>query len=310
MEHKPVLLHECIEGLKIKPCGIYVDGTLGRGGHALEILKKLTSGRLIAIDRDADAINEASRRLSEHKEKITFVHGNFSDISGILNENGVELADGMLFDLGISSPQVDDSERGFSYMRDAPLDMRMDKRDEESAYDAVNNWTEAKLRKVFYEYGEERYSSLIARAIVRKRAAGAIVTTFDLNDIILSAIPAAARREAQHPSKRCYQALRIAVNDELGSVSSMLEAAPERLSTGGRLCIISFHSLEDRLVKNSFSAKARGCVCPKDFPVCVCGVKPELKVITKKPVIPGDMEAKLNPRARSAKLRIAERLRL
>ena len=308
MEHTPVLLNECIEGLTIKPDGVYVDGTLGRGGHAREIVKRLRSGRLIAIDRDADAINEARQLLSEYQDKITFVHGNFNDISRILDINGKELADGMLFDLGVSSPQLDNGERGFSYMQNSPLDMRMDKQDELSAFEVVNNWTEDELRKIFYEYGEERYSGLISRAIVRKREITQIKTTFDLNDIIISAIPAAARREAQHPSKRCFQALRIAVNNELGAISQMLDVAPDRLKTGGRLCVISFHSLEDRLVKNAFSTRARGCICPKDFPVCVCGVKPSLKVVTKKPIIPDDMEAKLNPRARSAKLRVAERL--
>jgi 16S rRNA (cytosine1402-N4)-methyltransferase len=214
----------------------------------------------------------------------------------------------MLFDLGVSSPQLDDSERGFSYMRDAPLDMRMDKRDEISAFEAVNNWTEDKLRRVFYEYGEERYAGMIAKAIARKRVEIPINTTYELNAVIISAIPAAARREAQHPSKRCYQALRIAINDELGSVSRMLDIAPDMLKTGGRLCIISFHSLEDRLVKNAFAAHSRDCICPKDFPVCVCGVTPKLKLITKKPIVPDDSESKINPRARSAKLRIAERI--
>jgi len=308
MEHTPVLLNECIDGLCIKPDGTYIDGTLGRGGHAREIVKRLVTGRLIAIDRDADAIKEAGKLLVEYKGRIKLVHGNFGDISKILDINGVELADGMLFDFGVSSPQLDDIERGFSYMQDAPLDMRMDRQDELSARDAVNNWTEDKLRKVFYEYGEERYAGLIARAIVKKRLVTPINTTFDLNDVIFSAIPAAARRETQHPSKRCYQALRIAINNELRAISDMLDVAPDRLKTGGRLCVISFHSLEDRLVKNSFVAREKGCVCPKDFPVCVCGIAPTLKLITKKPVTPDDMEAKNNPRARSAKLRIAQRV--
>ena len=308
MEHRPVLLKQCIDGLLIKPGGVYVDGTLGRCGHALGIAGRLTTGRLIAIDRDADSISEADRLLSGHRDKITLVHGNFTDLPGILDRNGVELADGMLFDLGVSSPQLDDGERGFSYMRDAPLDMRMDKQGELTAYHAVNNWEEGRLRKVFYEYGEERYAAQISRAIVNKRSSRPITTTFDLNSVILSAIPAAARREAQHPSKRCFQALRIAVNDELGSITTMLGAAPDRLKVGGRLCVISFHSLEDRLVKTAFAARAIGCTCPKDFPVCVCGVAPTLRVVTKKPIIPDDEEVEANPRARSAKLRIAERV--
>ena len=308
MEHKPVLLNECIDGLKIRPDGSYVDGTLGRGGHTREIAKRLATGRLIAIDRDAEAISEAQGLLSEYADRITFVHGNFSELSEILDVNDIDRADGMLFDLGVSSPQLDDGQRGFSYMRDAPLDMRMDNREGETAFDAVNGWPEDKLRKVFAGYGEERYAGLIARAIAKKRLTAQIATTSDLNGVIISAIPAAARREAQHPSKRCYQALRIAINDELGALERMLCKAPERLGKGGRICIISFHSLEDRIVKTTFNELARKCVCPADFPVCVCGKVPALKVITKKPVIPGAAESEQNPRARSAKLRIAERL--
>ena len=308
MEHTPVLLGECIDGLNIRPDGLYVDGTLGMGGHAFEIAKRLVSGKLIAIDRDADAIREAEGRLAEYSGRVAFVHGNFSDISGILDANGAGKADGMLFDLGVSSPQLDNWQRGFSYMHDAPLDMRMDRREGETAFTIVNQWPEGELKRVFSEYGEERYAGPIARAIVRKRAAAQIKTTFDLNGAILSAIPAAARREAQHPSKRCFQALRIAVNDELGSIASMLGAAPGRLRKGGRLCIISFHSLEDRLVKNAFSEAARSCVCPADFPVCVCGTVPSLRVVTKRPIVPGAEEQERNPRARSAKLRIAEKV--
>jgi len=308
MEHLPVLLSECIEGLSVKPGGVYVDGTLGRGGHSREIARRLTTGKLIAIDRDAQAIKDSSELLAEFGDKIIFARGNFGGISGILDENAIEAADGMLFDLGVSSPQLDDGGRGFSYMKDAPLDMRMDTGGGETAFDAVNFWPEEKLKKVFYEYGEERYAASIARGIARKRSEARIETTFDLNNIIFSAIPAAARREAQHPSKRCFQALRIAVNDELGSITGMLENAPKRLKPGGRICVISFHSLEDRLVKNSFAGYAKGCVCPRDFPVCVCGTTPVLKVLTKKPVTPGSDELNANPRARSAKLRIAEKI--
>ena len=307
MEHIPVLIDKSIEGLRIKPDGIYIDATLGRGGHAREIAKRLSNGRLIAIDRDGDAIKGAAEALSEYKNLITLVHGNFADIPQILDELDLGMVDGMIFDLGVSSPQLDNSERGFSYMNNAPLDMRMDRRDELTAFEAVNSWPEDRLRQVFYEFGEERHAGPIARAIVKKRSEKPIETTFDLNSAIISAIPAAARREPQHPSKRCYQALRIAINDELGAIGRMLDTAPYRLNAGGRICVISFHSLEDRLVKNAFAAHASGCVCPKDFPVCVCNKSRVLNVVTKKPVTPDKAESDGNPRARSAKLRIAER---
>jgi len=308
MEHTPVLLHECINGLNIKPNGIYVDGTLGRAGHAVKIAEKLSGGRLIVIDRDEEAIKEAEKLLLEYKGLITFIHGNFKDIKKILKEEGTEKVDGMLFDLGVSSPQLDNIYRGFSYNRDAPLDMRMDRTNTLTAYDIVNNWPEEDLRKIFYEYGEERYSKQIARAIIKRRAVNQIDTTFKLNDTIISAVPAAARREAQHPSKRCFQAIRIAVNDELGSLRDMLENAPQLLKKEGRLNVISFHSLEDRLVKRAFAAGAKGCDCPGDLPVCICGKKPTLKLITRKPVVASTSETEKNPRARSAKLRIAERI--
>jgi len=308
MEHVPVLLHECIDGLNIDPSGIYVDGTLGRAGHALEIVKKLSGGQLLAIDCDEDAINEAKEQLIEYKDSVTFIKGNFADIESILKEAGLKKVNGMLFDLGVSSPQLDNADRGFSYMQDAKLDMRMDKKQTLTAFDIVNDWDEENLRNIFYEYGEERYSKSIAQKIAKQRLSAPIVTTFELNDIILSAIPAAARREPQHPSKRCFQALRIAVNDELGSISKMLDAAPSLLKQQGRLCVISFHSLEDRLVKRAFAAGAAGCDCSKDFPVCVCKKVPSLKLITRKPIVAGSDEAKNNPRARSAKLRIAQRI--
>ena len=308
MDHSPVLLRECIEALNINPDGVYIDGTLGRGGHTLEIAKKLQTGRIIAIDRDADAIKETSESLYEYKDRIFYVHGNFADTAEIMDAEGIGSADGMIFDLGLSSPQLDDENRGFSYMHDAPLDMRMDREDTLSAFEAVNSWSEDRLRQIFYEYGEEKYSRAIAQAIIRKRAKDPLKTTFELRDAIISAMPAAARREPQHPAKRCFQALRIAVNDELGSIDNMLESAPKRLKTGGRICVISFHSLEDRLVKNSFSAYAKGCVCPRDFPVCLCGFEPVLKILTKKPLLPSKAEVDSNPRARSAKLRVAERI--
>jgi len=308
MKHLPVLLHESIDGLNIKPDGIYVDGTLGRGGHAKEIAKKLKTGHLIAIDCDEEAINEAKEALKNYGSRITFVHGNFKDIAEIIREEGAKTVDGMLFDLGVSSPQLDNKARGFSYMQDSALDMRMNRDDSLTASEIVNKWQEKDLRKIFYQYGEERYSGLIAREIVKKREAEKIDTTFKLNETITSAIPAAARRETQHPSKRCFQALRIAVNDELGSISTMLNLAPSLLNLDGRLSIISFHSLEDRLVKRAYAAGAKGCTCPRELPICVCGVKKTLNLITRKPITASEDEVKLNPRARSAKLRIAQRI--
>lgn len=308
MEHKPVLLDECIAGLNIKPDGVYVDGTLGRGGHALEIVKRLRSGKLIAIDRDADALKEAEINLSRYASRITYVHDNYINIAPILDSLGVSRVDGMLFDLGVSSPQLDDASRGFSYMHDAPLDMRMDRRSALNAFDIINKWDEEDICRILLDYGEERYSRRIARAIVGRRRSGMITGTYELNEVILSAIPPAARREAQHPSKRSYQAIRIAVNDELGSISGMLSDAPDRLNPGGRLCVICFHSLESRLVKTSFLSRSNGCTCPKDFPFCVCGFTPTLKIITRKAVTPGEEEINSNARARSASLRIAERI--
>jgi len=308
MEHIPVLLKESIDGLNIKPDGIYVDGTLGRAGHALEIVKRLSTGRLIAIDCDEEAIKEARTFLSDFKERVTFIHGNFRDIAGFLQEKGACTVDAMMFDLGVSSPQLDNATRGFSYKHDSKLDMRMNKNDSLTAFEIVNNWQEENIHKIFFEYGEERYSKSIARAIVRERAKEQIDTTFKLSEIIFSAIPAFARREAQHPSKRCFQALRIAVNDELGSIKDMLSIAPSLLKPKGRLCIISFHSLEDRLVKRAFAEGAKVCDCPRGAPVCICGKKPVLKVITRKPITASETEAESNPRARSAKLRIAERI--
>ena len=308
MEHIPVLLHECIDGLNIKPGGIYVDGTLGRAGHALEIAKKLKNGHLIAIDRDEEALLEASELLSGNNIKISFIHGDFKNIAKILEGEGINKVDGMLFDLGVSSPQLENASRGFSYMQDAPLDMRMDKTGSLTALEIINTWKEEEIRNIFFTYGQERYSKSIARKIAQRRLTAPIDTTFKLNDIIISAMPAAARREAQHPSKRCFQALRIAVNDELGSISEMLDIAPSLLNPQGRIAVISFHSLEDRLVKNAFATAAKGCACPKDFPVCICKKIPELKLITRKPITASDDEVNENPRARSAKLRIGEKI--
>ncbi len=308
MEHIPVLLKECIEGLHIKPDGIYIDGTLGRAGHSLEIVKKLGKGRLIGIDKDDAAIEEAGRILGDYIEKIAFVKGDFRDIGDILDRLGIDKVDGMLFDLGVSSPQLDDAARGFSYMADAPLDMRMDKNAKLSAYNVVNEWSENELKKILYEYGEERYAPRIASAIVNKRGNKKIDSTLELVDIIRHAMPAKALREKQHPAKRSFQAIRIAVNDELGSIEEMLRTAPDRLNKEGRLCVISFQSLEDKLVKNAIVGREKGCKCPPDFPVCVCGFVPSMRSVTRKPIIPGDTETEQNPRARSAKLRIAERV--
>jgi len=308
MEHVPVLLRECLDGLNIRPGGIYVDATLGRGGHSEEILKRLTGGRLIGIDRDAAAIEETAKRLSAFGERFIPARGNFRELDAILDGLGIGKIDGALFDLGVSSPQLDDAERGFSYMHDAPLDMRMDRSEPLTAAVIVNEWPFEELRRILYEYGEERYAPQIASAIVRRREKGPVETTLELVDVIKNALPAKALREKQHPAKRSFQAIRIAVNDELGAIPEALSAAMDRLSAGGRLCVISFHSLEDRLVKNAIAARENGCTCPKDLPVCVCGFKRTMRSVGRKPILPTDDEIKENPRARSAKLRVAERV--
>ena len=306
--HRPVLLEECIEGLNIRPEGIYLDGTLGGAGHSSQIVRRLTTGRLIGVDRDQVALAAAEKRLEPWKDRVTLVHSNFKEIGSILDGLGIPGVDGMLFDLGVSSPQLDDGERGFSYMADAPLDMRMNREDRLTAYDVVNLWSREELRKILYEYGEERYAPQIAAAIDRKRQNAPIETTLQLVDVIRSALPPQALREKQHPAKRSFQAIRIAVNDELGSVRQMLEEAIPRLNPGGRLAVITFHSLEDRIVKTAMAAAAKGCTCPPEFPVCVCGKKPQVKLITRKPIVSGAKELEENPRARSAKLRICEKL--
>ena len=306
--HNPVLLRECIEGLNIRPEGIYVDGTLGRAGHSREIARRLTTGRLVCIDRDDAALAAAEEQLAPWRERVTLVHGNFGDLERLLDSAGVAEADGMLFDLGVSSPQLDDPERGFSYMADAPLDMRMDRSEGLSAHTVVNQWPQEELRRILFQYGEERCAGAIAAAIVRAREKAPIETTLQLVDVIKSAMPAHALREKQHPAKRTFQAIRIAVNDELTAVGRMLQGAVPRLTPGGRLCVISFHSLEDRIVKNALAAFARGCTCPPDFPVCVCGKKPQIRLVNRKPIVAGAAELEDNPRARSAKLRVAEKL--
>ena len=305
--HKPVLLHECIEALQIRPDGIYVDGTLGRAGHSIEIARRLTTGRLVCIDRDQAAIEAAKIRLAPWMDHVTLVHSNFSELDGVLREVGVTGADGMLFDLGVSSPQLDDASRGFSYMQDAPLDMRMDKDAPLTAYEVVNTWSQEELRRILYEYGEERYAPAIARAILRARETAPVQTTLELVEIIRSAMPPAALREKQHPAKRSFQAIRIAVNGELDALPPMLRAAVNDLNPGGRLAVITFHSLEDRIVKRALTEMARGCTCPPEFPVCVCGKKPAVKLVTRKRIVSGPEELEENPRARSAKLRVAEK---
>ncbi len=307
--HVSVLLDECIKYLDIKPDGIYVDGTLGLGGHSSEIAKRLgEGGRLIAIDRDLASIERASARLAPWADRVTIVHGNFRDVAAILDEQGVPAVDGMLFDLGVSSPQLDDGQRGFSYMQDAPLDMRMDPSDNVDAWFIVNRWPEEKIARILHDYGDERYAKRIAAAIVARRQEKEIETTLGLVDVIKSAMPAPALREKQHPAKRSFQAIRIAVNDELSAVSQMMETAPDRLKPGGRLCVISFHSLEDRIIKNAIHERENGCTCPREAPVCTCGFVQTLRSVTRKPVTPTDEELVLNPRSRSAKLRVAERV--
>lgn len=308
-QHKSVLLQECIDALNIRPDGIYLDGTLGGAGHSSQIARRLTEGgRLIGVDRDRTALAAAKERLAPYADRVTLVHSNFAEIDAILDSLGIPAVDGMLFDLGVSSPQLDYASRGFSYMADAPLDMRMDKDDALTAGAVVNTWPQGELRRILYDYGEERYAPQIAAAICRAREKAPVETTLELVDIIRSAMPAQALREKQHPAKRSFQAIRIAVNDELGAVSRMMQAAVGRLNPGGRLAVITFHSLEDRIVKSEMQQAARGCTCPPEFPVCVCGKKPLVKLVTRKPIVSGPAELEENPRARSAKLRVAEKL--
>ena len=306
--HVSVLLDECIEGLHIRPDGIYVDGTLGGAGHSSQIAKRLTTGRLIGIDRDPVALKAASERLAPYMDRVTLVHSNFCEIASVLENLNIEGVDGILLDLGVSSPQLDDGARGFSYMADAPLDMRMNNEDALSAYEVVNTWPQEELKRILYDYGEERYAPQIAGAICRRREEAPIQTTLELVDVIRSAMPAAALREKQHPAKRSFQAIRIAVNDELGSVEKVMRDAIPCLNKGGRLAIITFHSLEDRIVKTGMVAAGKGCTCPPNFPVCVCGKKPQVKLVNKKPIVSGEDELERNPRARSAKLRVCEKL--
>ena len=306
--HVSVLLDECIDGLNIKPDGIYVDGTLGGAGHSSQIARRLTTGRLIGIDRDPVALKAAGERLAPYQDRVTLVHSNFCEIAKVLKDLDISGVDGILLDLGVSSPQLDDAQRGFSYMADAPLDMRMNGQDALSAHTVVNTWSQEELKRILYTYGEERYAPQIAAAICRRREQKPIETTLELVDVIRSAMPPAALREKQHPAKRSFQAIRIAVNDELGSVEKVMADAIPHLNPGGRLAVITFHSLEDRIVKCAMTEAAKGCTCPPSFPVCICGNKPKVKLISRKPIVAGDQELEENPRSRSAKLRVCEKL--
>lgn len=306
--HVSVLLYECIEALNIRDGYTYVDCTAGGGGHSLEIAKRMgPNSRLICFDRDKNAIAAATERLHEYLDRVTFVNDNFSSLDNVIREFGIDNLGGVLADLGCSSHQFDTPERGFSYMHDAPLDMRMDTDSPLTAYDVVNGYSEYDLRKIIYDYGEERFAPKIASAICKRRSESPIKTTHELTNVIKSAIPAKARAEGPHPAKRTFQAIRIEVNAELDAIKPLIESASQALVPGGRIAIISFHSLEDRLVKQAYKALAEGCTCPKDFPVCICGKKPIVKEITKKPILPSEGELQSNPRSRSAKLRVAEK---
>ncbi len=304
--HISVLLNECIDNLNIRPDGIYVDGTMGGGGHSLEIAKRLTTGRLICIDQDPNAHEAAGKRLAEYKDRITFVRDNFGNIANILDSLGIEKIDGMLLDIGVSSHQLDEAERGFSYQQDAPLDMRMNPDRPFSAYDVVNGYDEDELDRVIFTYGEERWARRIAQFIVKERENKPIETTGELVDIIKKAVPKGARKDGPHPAKRTFQAIRIEVNGELEVLQRAIDDVAARLAVGGRLCIITFHSLEDRIVKEAFRKQENPCICPPQFPVCVCGKKPLGRVITRKPILPSKEELEGNPRSRSAKLRVLE----
>ncbi len=304
--HIPVLLNECIEALDIKPEGIYIDGTAGGAGHSVEIARRLTTGRLVAIDKDPDAIAAAGARLASYPQ-AQVVLGDFKDIPQIAQELHIDKVDGILLDLGVSSHQLDSGERGFSYHMDAPLDMRMGQKGL-SARDVVNGWDAGAIARILQQYGEERFARRIAQNIVHKRAITPIETTLQLAEIIKEAIPAATRREGGHPAKRSFQAIRIAVNGELESLGTCLEDSFSLLRIGGRFAVITFHSLEDRIVKQCFAGYAKGCTCPPDFPICVCGKTPKAKFLTRKPIEPSSGELEANNRSRSARLRVIERL--
>jgi 16S rRNA (cytosine1402-N4)-methyltransferase len=307
-EHTSVLLNECLSNLNIKENGIYVDGTLGGAGHSSEIIKKLSKdGLLIGIDQDTNALDASKLRLKEYNNTL-FVHSNFMDIKDVLKDLNIKGVDGILLDLGVSSHQLDVPERGFSYMHDAPLDMRMNMNSAFTARDLINNYSKADITRVIRNYGEERWASRISEFIVLERSKGSIETTFQLVEIIKAAIPAAARREGPHPAKRTFQAIRIEVNKEIEILEEAVKDCIEVLNPGGRVCIITFHSLEDRIVKNVYKTMENPCECPSDFPICVCNKKPQIKIISRKPIVPTEEEIDRNPRSRSAKLRIAEKI--
>ncbi len=306
-KHVSVLLEETIEALNIKEDGIYVDGTLGGGGHSFEILKRLSSkGRLIGIDQDTCALEAAQKRLKEF-DNVTYVHSNFYNIDEILKDLGIEKIDGIMMDLGVSSYQLDEGERGFSYMKDAPLDMRMNRDDTLSAYDVVNSYSEKDISRIIKEYGEDKFAKRIAKFIVQRRERENIKTTGELVEIIREAIPAKFQKEG-HPAKRTFQAIRIEVNRELQILNKAVEDSVEHLNKGGRIAVITFHSLEDRIIKTKFKQLENPCTCPSDFPICVCGKKPYIKIITKKPIEPSEEEMNVNSRSKSAKLRVSERI--
>ena len=307
--HTSVLLFECIEALNIRDGYTYIDCTAGGGGHSLEIAKRMgKNSRLICFDRDKNAIAAASERLKDYKDQVTFINDNFSSIGKVVRELDITNLGGVLADLGCSSHQFDTPIRGFSYMHDAPLDMRMDTDAPLSAYEVVNEYSEQKLKKLIFDYGEERFAPRIAAAICKHREISSIKTTHELTDIIKSAIPAAARADGPHPAKRTFQAIRIEVNSELDAIEPLINDATNALVPTGRIAIISFHSLEDRIVKQTYKSLTNGCTCPKDFPICICGNKPKIKDISKKPILPSKEELENNPRSRSAKLRVAEKL--
>lgn len=306
--HRSVLLDECIEGLDIKPDGVYVDGTAGGGGHSFEIARRLVGGRLICIDQDSAAIEAASKKLAPFSDKVTIVRNNFSNIRAVCESLGIEKIDGMLMDLGVSSYQLDTAERGFSYTNDAPLDMRMDSRALLNAEIVVNTYSPEDLRRILYDYGEEKFTRQIVSAIVAEREKSSIKTTGQLSEIIKGAIPARAREGGHHPAKRSFQAIRIEVNRELDVIEPAIRDGVKLLSKGGRMAIITFHSLEDRIVKQAYAKLAEGCTCPKSLPICVCNNKPTVKVVTKHPIVPSERELEENPRSRSAKLRVAQKI--
>ena len=307
-KHYSVMLSETVDGLLVKSSGIYADGTLGGGGHSHEILSRAEDVRLIGIDQDKEAIAAASKRLAEFDGQVTYVNDNFRNVYSILDNLGIDEIDGMVLDLGVSSYQLDNKDRGFSYMQDAPLDMRMNSDGEKTAYDVLNTYSENELSDIFFRFGEEKWSKRIAQFICERRKIKPLETTFELTDVVRAAIPQAARRDVAHPEKRVFQAVRIEVNGELDILKNAVCDIVKKLKKGGRLSVITFHSLEDRIIKQTFQDLASGCTCPKDFPVCVCGNKPQVKIITRKPILPSAEELEANSRSKSAKLRICEKL--